>query len=70
MIGWIKPTESSRGKRFDFIFCEDMELNEMNKQFRRNILRPMLMSLNMKMSYMADVFNNMDGRENKFIVIR
>jgi hypothetical protein len=26
----------------------------------------MLMSLNMKMSYMADVFNNMDGRENKF----
>lgn len=47
-----------------------MELNEMNEQFRMNILRPMLVSLNIKMSHMADVFNNMGDKENKFTLVR
>jgi hypothetical protein len=69
-IEWIKPTENTRGKKFDFIFCEDMELNEMNEQFRMNILKPMLVSLNIKMIHMADVFNNMGDKENKFTLVR
>ena len=68
LIEWIKPTESARGKRFDFIFCEDTILNDENERFRDVVLRPMCISPDIKISYIPDEFNK--DRANKFTLIR
>lgn len=66
LVEWIKPIENARGKRFDFVFCEDTILS--NEWFRDEILRPMCISPDIKVSYIPDKFN--ENRENKFTLIR
>ena len=68
LVEWIKPIENIRGKRFDFIFCDDTILNDENEWFRDVILRPMSVPIDIKVGHISDKFN--ENRENKFMLIR
>jgi hypothetical protein len=68
LIEWIRPTENVRGKKFDFIFCDDTILNDENEWFINVILRPMCVSPDIRVSFTLDKFN--ENRENKFALIR
>ena len=67
LIEWVKLTENTRGKKFDFIFCEDTILDNKNEWFRDVILRPMRVPIDIKVSHISDKFN--ENRENKFTLI-
>lgn len=68
LIEWIKPIENVRGKRFDFVFCEDLEQNRENESFINDILRPICTLPNIRIGVELDKFNA--NSVNKFTLIR
>jgi hypothetical protein len=67
LVEWIKPTENARGKKFDFIFCNDTILYDGSSWYRDMILRPMLISPDIRVSHIPDSFNENNG--NKFTLL-